>query len=156
MASWTTRAGWKAVHRKVPQVRYARAARRGVECAADEVVAQQRTKKMGSYNLNRGSGPAEPEGHHVYHKPHIFGRLYATSKSPNPHLLQHTHPRASSEEGFHAPAKATDKDVARMRQGRGGTAVHHELFAQRGRRSAGGPCGRRSSIFSSPRTRQLG
>ena len=89
---------------------------------------------------------------------------WTTSCSP----AQHTPLRAISEEGFRAPAEATDEDLARMRQGGGnrfgeddlagprgrradeqrtGPALHHGPSAQRGRRSAGssGPRGRRSS-----------
>ena len=103
-----------------------------------------------------------------------------SSEDPNPQPLQHTPLRAIPEEGFRTPAKATDEDLARMRQGGGnrfgeddlagdpeaeertGPALHPGPSAQRGRRSAGssGPRGRRSSRAcggrpsapSSPRT----
>ena len=42
-----------------------------------------------------------------------------SSEDPNPQPLQHTPLRAIPEEGFRTPAKATDEDLARMRQGGG-------------------------------------
>ena len=42
-----------------------------------------------------------------------------SSEDPNPQPLQHTPLRAIPEEGFRTPAKATDEDLARLRQGGG-------------------------------------
>ena len=42
-----------------------------------------------------------------------------SSEDPNPQPLQHTPLRAIPEEGFRTPAKATDEDFPRMRQGGG-------------------------------------
>ena len=42
-----------------------------------------------------------------------------SSEDPNPQPLQHTPLRAIPEEGFRTPAKATDENLARMRQGGG-------------------------------------
>ena len=96
----------EAVRRQVPQLRYARAERRGVERAAgEEPLLDQPDRKATSFVTS-----------HFY-----LDDFVQSSEDPNLRPLQRTplHP----DNGFRTPAEATDEDVrlARRYQGYGGT-----------------------------------
>ena len=125
----------EAVHRQVPQLRYARAERRGVERATDK---EMKTLRAHGFNqrprFEQAVGYLERNEPLPLDQPDRKATLFVTShfylddfvqssEDPNPRPLQHTLLQAIPEDGFHTPAKATDKDVrlARRYQGYGGT-----------------------------------
>ena len=128
----------EAVHRQVPQLRYARAERRGVERAAGEV-AQQQMKTLRAHGFNQRPRFEQVVGYLERNEPlldqpdrkatsFVTSHFYLddfvqSSEDPNPQPLQHTPLQAIPEEGFRTPAEATDEDVrlARRYQGYGGT-----------------------------------
>ena len=125
----------EAVHRQVPQLRYARAKRRG---AAGEV-AQQQMKTLRAHGFNQRPRFEQVVGYLERNEPlldqpdrkatsFVTSHFYLddfvqSSKDPNPRPLQHTPLQAIPEDGFRTPAEATDEDVrlARRYQGYGGT-----------------------------------
>ena len=116
----------EAVHRQVPQLRYARAERRGVERAAGEV------KTLRAHGFNQRPRFEQVVGYLERNEPlldqpdrkatsFVTSHFYLddfvqSSEDPNPRPLQHTPLQAIPEDGFRTPAEATDEDVRLARR----------------------------------------
>ena len=128
----------EAVHRQVPQLRYARAERRGVERAGRScrAVTHKEMKTLRSHGFNQRPRFEQVVGYLERNEPlpldqpdrkattFVTSHFYLddfvqSSEDPNLQPLQHTPLRAIPEEGFRTPAEATDEYLARMRQGGG-------------------------------------